>query len=126
MVTAAGFNSRSTCAAIRAGVSGVGKDNIWDPSAGENMSVGRPHTPQWWEGPDMLAELAAPAISECLAALPKGIERKNIPILIILSPADRPCREPELEQTVIAGIPDPLHSTPTAGWPHIRSGRPRL
>jgi 3-oxoacyl-[acyl-carrier-protein] synthase-1 len=74
----------------------------------------------------MLAELAAPAISECLAALPKGVERKSVPILIILSPADRPCREPELERTVIAGIQERLRSTPIGGLTTYGIGRTGL
>jgi 3-oxoacyl-[acyl-carrier-protein] synthase-1 len=111
MVTAVGFNSRATCAAIRAGVSGVQKDNIWDPIAGEYISVGRPRTPQWWEGADMLAELAAPAITECLGALPQGTSQESVPIFVLLSPPDRPCREPELGKVVLDGLHHRLRST---------------
>src|SRR4051812_43212026 len=94
MVTAAGFNSASSCAAIRAGVSGVRKDTFWDLGSGESINVGRPRTPQWWNGPDMLGELAAPAVAECLAVLPRREVETGVPILVLLSPLDRPHREP--------------------------------
>ena len=35
MVTAVGFNARSSCAAMRAGISGVGVVNLWDFESGE-------------------------------------------------------------------------------------------
>lgn len=108
MVTAVGFNSPATCAAIRANISGVAEDNIWDPTGGRYIGVARPRTPQWWEGPDMLAELAAPAISECLAALPRDVEASRIPILLVLSPAGRPEREPDLESVILSELPPRL------------------
>lgn len=123
MVTAAGFNARSTCAAIRAGVSGVRKDNIWDIESGEKISVGRPHMPQWWEGSEMLAELAAPAISECLTAVPLDADRTGIPIFVLLSPPDRPCREPELGKIVLSGIQDRLSGSSTGGLTVYAAGR---
>jgi 3-oxoacyl-[acyl-carrier-protein] synthase I len=104
MVTAVGFNMPATCAAIRAGISGIRQDNIWDPTAGDYIGVGRPRTPQWWEGPDMLAELAAPAIMECLAALPQGTEPKTVPIFVLLCSTDRPYREPDLNNIVLVEL----------------------
>ena len=101
MVTALGFNSKASCAAIRAGISGIAEDNIWDPTAGKFIGVGRPDMPQWWEGPDMLAELAAPAVLECLAALPKKIRQEMVPVFILLSAEDRPYREANLDNTVL-------------------------
>src|SRR5260370_32160363 len=47
-------------------------------------------------------------------------------ILHILSPADRPCRAPELEQTFIAGIRDQLPSTSTGGLTTYGIGRTGL
>jgi 3-oxoacyl-[acyl-carrier-protein] synthase-1 len=104
MVTAAGFNARSTAAAVRAGISGIQLDNIWDSTAGDYMAVGRPRTPQWWEGPEMLAELAAPAIAECYEALRHGEEPDTIPILLLLSTTERPFRDPDLERVVPEGL----------------------
>lgn len=101
-MTAAGFNWATTCAAIRAGLSGVREDNLWDPTAGARMNVGRPRTHQWWEGPDMLAELATPTILECLAAANSA--DTEVPIFVLLPPPDRPLRPPDLEQIVHHGI----------------------
>lgn len=101
MVTAVGFNAPSSLAAIRAGISGIAHDNIWDTAAGKYMGVGRPHTPQWWEGPDMLAELAAPAVHECFEALPQGIAPNTVPVFVLLSPTNRPYREPKLDNIVL-------------------------
>jgi hypothetical protein len=98
MVTAAGFSAPATCAAIRAGVSGVRVDNLWDPKAGAFMSVGRPRTPQWWEGPDMLAELAAAAIVECIDG--GSTPPEQVPVFTMLPPSTRPLRDPELERIV--------------------------
>ena len=89
IVTAVGFNSQSSCMAIHAGISGIRVGNLWDPGAGENISVGRPLTPQWWEGADMLAELAVPAFWECLAAVSEAHPR-TVPIFLLLSPLTRP------------------------------------
>jgi len=114
MVTAAGNSARATCAAIRAGVSGVRVDNIWDPGAAAYMQVGRPRVPQWWEGPDMLAELAAPAVAECCAALPRGLDARAVPVQVLLSPPDRPRRDRDLDQIVLDGLErrlgHPLHA----------------
>lgn len=126
MVTAAGFNSRSTCAAIRAGVTGIQKDNIGDPTAGEGMSVGRPRTLQWWEGPDMLAELAAPAISECLSTLPQREVEAGVPILVLLSPPGRPFREPDLGGIVLSGIQHRLQKWASGGLNAFGVGRTGL
>lgn len=101
MVTAVGFNSPASCAAMRAGISGIVKGNIWDPEVGDFIGVGRPYTPQWWEGPDMLAELAAPAVQECLKELPKGIDSKSVPIFVLLCSKDRPFRKPDLENNLL-------------------------
>lgn len=101
MVTAVGLNAEASCAALRAGISGIARDNIWDMSSGEYLNVGRVHIKQWWEGPDMLAELAAPALLECLAALPRDIDREKVPIYLLLPPKDRPFREPDLEMIVL-------------------------
>jgi len=122
MVTAVGFNAPASLAAIRAGISGARQDNIWDPTAGQYMAVARPHTPQWWEGPDMLAELAAPAVQECLSELPQGIDPRTVPILVLLSPTDRPYREPDLDDIVLDGLQWRLQMSLA---PHSRAYRGR-
>ncbi len=122
MVTAAGFNARSTCAAIRAGVSGIQVDNLWDPEAGEYLSLGRPRTLQWWEGAEMLAELAVPAISECLKTIP-AIPLRNVPLFLILSPPWRPHRDPNLEEEVVRGMEHRLKAKLPSGSQCVSRGR---
>jgi 3-oxoacyl-[acyl-carrier-protein] synthase-1 len=72
------------------------------------MQVCRPAIPQWWEGPDTLAELAARAVLECLDALTRAIEPEEVPVFVLLSPPDRPHRDPELDRVVLEGLQDRL------------------
>lgn len=101
MLTAVGYNAAASCAAIRARISGARTDNIWDPRSGQYLDVCRPHTPQWWEGPDMLAELAAPSVLECLAGLPAQVPRETVPLLLLLSAPDQPGRPTGLADIVL-------------------------
>ena len=123
MVTAVGFNSASSCAAIRAGVSGVKEANLWDASTGEYIQAGRPETLQWWEGADMLAELSAPAIVECLSSLPKDVAPYTVPIFVLLSPTDRPLREDNLEYIVLNELEHRLNYKLMTGSSAYSSGR---
>lgn len=100
MVTPVGFNYESSCAAIRAGVSGVKQSNLWDSENGENLSAGKVDLPHWWDGIGKLADLIAPAISECLEAAPREVPLQ-IPILLGVSPHDRPCRPAGLDTAIL-------------------------
>ncbi len=122
MITAVGFNAASSCAAIRAGISGVKVANLWDSSAGEYLQAGRPETPQWWAGADMLAELATPPIVECLERIPQ-VNPDSIPILILLSPPTRPYRPSDLEEVVVHGIEHRLQYKLPSGSTVISKGR---
>jgi len=100
MVTAVGYNYRSSCAAIRAGVSGVKETNLWDFGNGAHVAGGRVDLPQWWDGIGKLADLAAPAIWECLeAAEPEA--PTNIPIILGVAGPDRPHRWERLEREIL-------------------------
>lgn len=48
MITAVGFNSGNSCAAIRAGISGAKEANLWDAESGEFLSSGKVDLPHWW------------------------------------------------------------------------------
>ena len=103
MVTAVGFNYRSSCAAIRAGVRGVRQVNLWDAENAEYLSGAKVDLPQWWTGTGKLADLAAPAIWECLeAARPE--EPEAIPILLGIADPDRPGRFERLDQEILDEI----------------------
>lgn len=129
MVTAVGFSGVTTCAAMRGGVSGIQIDNLWDSTAGDYMSVGRPHLPQWWEGSSKWARVVAPAIVECLTAVQEEAqlsqlrEPDEIPILVVLPPMDRPLRHHGLEQTVLDGLAHELGRPLPQGSQAIAGGR---
>lgn len=122
MVTALGFNSPASLAAMRAGISGVSEANLWDSESGEYLQAGRPGTPQWWEGPDMLAELATPPIIECLESIPQ-VNPDSIPVFLLLSPPTRPHRHPDLEEVVVQGIEHRLQYKLPPGSTLINKGR---
>jgi 3-oxoacyl-[acyl-carrier-protein] synthase-1 len=100
LVTAVGFNADSTLAAVRAGVSGVKKVNLWDYESGQYISGARVELPQWWEGIEKLADLVSPAILECYSAA-EALDPTQIPVLIGLPGPDRPLRDPDLDQRVL-------------------------
>lgn len=81
IVSAVGFNGAASLAALRAGISGVAAEPLWDVEAGAYLRAARVDLPQWWEGLGKLVELAAPAIGECLeAALPA--DPRQVPVLL--------------------------------------------
>jgi 3-oxoacyl-[acyl-carrier-protein] synthase-1 len=100
MVTAVGFNYASSCAAIRAGVSGIREANLWDAESGEYLTAGKVDLPHWWEGIGKLADLVAPAIHECLSNT-GGIPPREIPILLGIAGHDRPCRLEGLDKEIL-------------------------
>lgn len=112
MVTAVGFNSPASLAAMRAGISGIDEVNLWDYEAGEYLSGGKVALPQWWEGLEKLADLVAPAIHECLiAAGPTPADQ--IPVLLGVAATDRPMRNDQLDKQILDEISHrletPLH-----------------
>jgi len=100
---------------MRAGISGVMESPLCDPVSGDLLRAGRPHTPQWWARPDMLAELAAAATCECLAQLPSDIDVGEVPILVLVSDTTRPHREADLGPAVFTGLRARLHHPLAAG-----------
>jgi 3-oxoacyl-[acyl-carrier-protein] synthase I len=103
MVTAVGFNSPASCAAMRAGIRNVNETNLWDAESGTYLSAGRVLLPHWWVGLGKLAELVAPAIHECLMAA-QPIPATNIPILLGVSSPDRPFRFAGLDEQILGEI----------------------
>jgi 3-oxoacyl-[acyl-carrier-protein] synthase-1 len=103
MVTPVGFNYASSCAAIRAGVSGIRQANLWDAENGEYLLAGKVDLLQWWEGLGKLADLAAPAVWECLQAA-KPEPPTAIPILLGVAPPDRPHRLDRLTEDLLDEI----------------------
>ncbi|AKJ41636.1 hypothetical protein [Pragia fontium] len=85
MVTPVGFNADCSCAAIRAGISGVSELYLMEYEGGVNpLRGGKTEIPQWWDSLDKLVDLVCPAIWECLSVISEG-EYNNIPILLGVS-----------------------------------------
>jgi 3-oxoacyl-[acyl-carrier-protein] synthase-1 len=103
MVTAVGLNAPASCAAIRAGIRNVNETNLWDPESGTYLAAGKVPLRQWWVGLGKLADLAAPAIQECLTAA-KPVAPQDIPVLLGVAPPDRPFRFAGLDGEILAEI----------------------
>jgi len=109
MVTALGFNSPATLAALRAGISAGGETGWVDYESGERLKGARVELPQWWEGLGKLADLVAPAIRECLQAV--GVESlAGIPLLLGVAAASRPARTRRVDEDLLDEIRDRLDS----------------
>lgn len=110
MLTAVGGDGPTTCAAMRAGLSGAREAKLWDFTCGEYIKAARPRLRQWWEGPTMVPALAEPVIRQCVQqarqlGLATGADDvSTLPVLVILPPSDRPHRAPDLEQIVLDGL----------------------
>jgi 3-oxoacyl-[acyl-carrier-protein] synthase-1 len=103
MVTALGYNAPATLAALRGGVSAVSELPWVDFASGEPLRGAKVSLPQWWEGLGKLADLAAPAIDECLAGLAPAL-RKRVPILLGAAAPGRPGRVPGLDDDLLDEI----------------------
>ncbi len=103
VVTSVGFNAPASLAAIRAGIRNVYQTNLWDAETGTYLAAGKVSLPQWYVGPGKLAELAAPAILECLEAA-RPVPARSIPVLLGLAPPDRPFRFPGLDTQILPEI----------------------
>ena len=128
MWTAAGPDGPSSVSAMRAGVAGSSKANLWDMTSGENLNAFRVHAHQWWEGASFLPRLIAPTISEVLDQLPalKGaedIDPETIPILINIAPPDRPGLAENADRLVLDGLATELGRPMPKGSSIISMGR---
>ena len=103
MVTAVGFNSEASCAALRSGIDNLKETNLWDGESGEYLRAGRVPLPHWWIGMGKLAELVAPAIHECLVAA-EPIPARNIPMLLGVCSPDHPFRFAKLDEQILEEI----------------------
>src|SRR5215469_9593164 len=103
MVTAVGYNASASLAALRAGVSGVQTQAWLDRASGKPYRCARVSLPQRWDGAELLADLVAPAIYECLQAA-KGEQLGSVPLLVGVSEASRPGRPPQLERKLFEAV----------------------
>lgn len=100
LVTPVGFTSAASCAAMRAGIRQVEEANLWDPETGSYIGAGKVHLPHWWIGLGKLAELAAPAIIECIDAA-VSTSPEEIPLLLGVAESRRPGRFAGLDEQIL-------------------------
>lgn len=107
MVTAVGYTSPATCAAIRAGIRGVEESHLWDAESGTNLGAGKVFLPHWWDSISKLADLVAPAVQECVQAA-ASVPGENIPIFLGVSTPTRLARPVDLEQQILGELQERL------------------
>jgi 3-oxoacyl-[acyl-carrier-protein] synthase-1 len=115
MVTPVGFNASTSCAAMRAGIRNVAQSVLWDSRIGAPLVAGKVPLPQWWTGLEKLADLAAPAINECLAF--SKLDVSQVPIILGVCGPDRLGRPEDFDRRLFDVIGEKL-----GGRLHPKSG----
>lgn len=117
IVSAIGFNALTSCAAIRAGISGISETYLNEYTGSiEHLRGGKVELPQWWDSVDRLVDLVAPAIIEALNFIDKK-ERKHVPLLIGTALPEMQFLGNVIEQQLLAKIEAKL------GLPHHLESR---
>jgi len=106
LVTSVGLSAASACAAIRAGLTNPTPTRFQSPEGefimAHSVPLARP-----WRGREKLARMAAMAIEECLAELPRE-EWQHVPLLLCVAEQARPGRTEGLDDVLIEEIQDLL------------------
>jgi len=97
MVTGVGFDTSSSCAAIRATIDNFQETDFID-TAGEYIQGCEVPLQQTWQGSQKLAKMLAMALTEC--AQEAAVELSQVPIIICLAEKERPGREQNLASKV--------------------------
>ena len=103
LVSAVGYNAPASLAALRAGISGVRGIGHRDRHSGAPLRCARVSLPQRGAGVDLLVDLLAPAVHECLMAA-QPLRLGQIPLLIGVSAPDRPARPADLDTRLLAAL----------------------
>ena len=106
LVSSVGLSAPSSCAAIRAKISNPSQTRFLAPDGGWIMAH-QVAFDQPWRGTRKLVKMAAMAISECLAGLPRA-EWGSVPLLVCVAEAERPGRMDGLDEEILAGIQDEM------------------
>jgi 3-oxoacyl-[acyl-carrier-protein] synthase-1 len=102
LVTSVGLDSPSACAAIRAKLTNPCETRFRD-SAGEWIMAHEVALKGPWSGLDKLAHMAAMAIAESLAHVPRD-EWPRIPLLLCVAERERPGRPAGLDDHLLTDI----------------------
>jgi 3-oxoacyl-[acyl-carrier-protein] synthase-1 len=102
LVTPVGLSAPASCAAFRAKISNPTETRFID-SSGEWILAHQVQLEQPWRGLTKLAKMAAMAIDEALAEVPRS-EWKGIPLLLCVAEPERPGRAPNLDDRLFGLI----------------------
>ena len=111
LLTGLGYNARATLAGLRAGVSGVRAETWPDFESGKMVRCARVSLPQRHAGTDLLVDLIAPAIDECLVTGQLS-NTEQVPLLVGVPRADQPGCPADIERTLLPEIYHRLDAAP--------------
>src|SRR6185312_14190394 len=104
MATGVGLSSSASCAAIRCGINNFSETRFISRS-GDLIVGSEVPIEESWRGLTRLAKMAASAVQECLAALPKTLRPDAlVPLILCIAEEDRPGRIPGLGGPLILDI----------------------
>lgn len=109
LVTAVGLSAPASCAAIRARISNPTETHFID-SAGEPIMAHQVALEQPWRGRSKLTRMAAMAIDECLADVPRS-DWPAVPLLLCVAETARRGRLDGLDDSLFCDIQDELGVT---------------
>jgi 3-oxoacyl-[acyl-carrier-protein] synthase-1 len=108
LVSSVGLSAPATCAAIRAGLANPSETRFID-SAGDWIRAHCVPLERPWVGLTRLAKMAAMAVNECLAAVPRS-QWPTIPVMLCVAERERPGRAGGLNEKLLAAIEAELGS----------------
>jgi 3-oxoacyl-[acyl-carrier-protein] synthase I len=121
LVTSVGFSASSSCAAIRANISNPTETRLIDSSGAWIMAHQVPFN-EPWRGLTKLTNMAAIAIREALAEVPRS-EWSSIPLLLCVAEKERPGRDNRVDDRLIADLQNVLEVSFAPGSSIITEGR---
>jgi 3-oxoacyl-[acyl-carrier-protein] synthase-1 len=121
LVTSVGLSAPAACAAIRAKLKNPSETRFID-SAGEWIMAHQVPLEQSWRGLAKLGHMAAMAIEECLADVPRK-EWSSIPLLLCVAERDRPGRVEGLDDRLFVDLQRALGIEFAVGSAIVAHGR---
>jgi 3-oxoacyl-[acyl-carrier-protein] synthase-1 len=102
LVSSLGLSAAATCAALRAGLSHATETHFMD-AEGQPIIAHQVALDSAWRGRTKLVNMAALAVEDCLADLPRT-DWQQVPLLLCCAERDRPGRLEGLEETLLIDI----------------------
>ena len=124
MVTAVGLSAPAACAAIRAGITNS-TDTTFVGTDGERIVAHQVPFDRPWRGLTKLAKMAARAVEEALADIPRG-KWPRIPLILCIAEADRPGRLGGLDEALFHQVVGEIGVDFAANSAIVPHGRPSV